>query len=87
MGLQTITFNCTPGSYSVSHSSLSYSTMLKVKREGMNYNIIVSGTPSSNQVLYTASSGTLTFSFPFVGIGVSLGSVDTNIEKVYVLYK
>lgn len=85
MGLQTITFNGTPGMYTVNNSALAYSTMLKVKREGMSYNIIISGTPASNEVLYTASSGTLTFQFAFSG-SIS-GASDTPLEKVYVLYK
>lgn len=78
----TKTYTGYPGSYTINASEISYVRMLKVKREGMSYDIIISGTPASNQVLYTSSSGTLTFSISFNG---DLGT-DLNREQIYVLY-
>lgn len=83
MGLQTLTLSGSPGLSYVQYASIAYSTILNVKREGMSYNIITTGMPQSNQVLYTASTGTLTFSYPFSGSG----SNDNLNEKVYILFK
>lgn len=85
MPATTLTITGFPGSYTVNNSALSYSNVLKVKREGIGYNIIRSGTPASNEVLFTASSGTLTFQFSFSG-SIS-GAFDTPLENVYILYK
>ena len=81
--VHTKTYNGFPGSFTISNGEISYVRMLKVKREGMSYDIIVSGTPTSRQVLYTSYSGTLTFSIAFNGD--SSGATDIT-EKIYVLY-
>jgi len=44
---------------------LSFVTPLKVKRQGMVYNIIFSGTPGNLEVLYSAAEGSFTFEIPF----------------------
>lgn len=83
MSLKTKTYSPMPGTYTVTDGGISYSRIFKVKREGTGYNIIITGTPTSNQVLYTASSGTLTFNIAFNGDPT--GSTDVT-EKIYVLY-
>ncbi len=83
MSLTTKTYWPLPGSYTISDGSIAYVKLLKVKREGTSYDIIRAGTPTNRQVLYTASSGSLTFSVAFNGD--SSGATDVT-EKVYVLY-
>lgn len=83
MSLTTKTYGPLPGSYTITDAAISYTTIYKVKREGTSYDIIISGTPTDRQVLYTASAGSLTFKVAFTGD--SSGATDVT-EKVYVLY-
>lgn len=83
MSLKTKTYSPMPGTYTVTDGGISYSRILKVKREGTGYNVIISGTPSNGQVLYTSATGTLTFNIAFNGDPT--GASDLT-EKIYVLY-
>lgn len=49
----------------LSAPELAFVTPLKVKRQGLVYDIIFSGTPGNRQVLYNAGAGTFTFEIPF----------------------
>jgi hypothetical protein len=72
-------YNTVAGSYSIVISELAFipaADIIKIKREGFQYDLITSGTPVNRQVLYTAKSGKLTFDTPH-GINA----------KVYVLYQ
>lgn len=71
-----------PGNTSVVHSSIANVSMLKVKRQGLGYDIIVSGSPGNRQVKYDSSAGKLTFALAFEVQPESA----TDMEPVYVFY-
>lgn len=72
------------GSFSITDPAIANTGLYKVKREGIGYDIILTGTPGSRQVLYEAPAGKITFLNPF--IVDSSGAVDIS-EKIYVLYR
>jgi hypothetical protein len=76
---EVATYNTVAGQTTVTSGTLAYLStkhIIKVKREGIGYDIIASGVPGNRQVLHTPSTGTLTFDTPH-----SPGA------KVYVLYQ
>lgn len=85
MGLATKVYNGPGGQYSITDPILSYTDVFKVKREGQGFDIIITGTPTSRQVLYDTTAGQITFLNPFNEGGPGFPS--DVIEKVYVLYK
>lgn len=74
------------GQYSISVPALLYVTVLKVKRQGLGFDILNSGTPGNRQVVYDAAAGSLTFNTAFIDAADPTAPVD-NVEGVYVLYK
>ena len=76
-------FYGTVGNTYLNSFELANVTPLKVKRQGLGYDIILTGSPVGRQVLYTAWEGKLTF----VNI-LEAGATDaTPSEPIYVLYK
>lgn len=72
-------YNTVTGLSEIVISELAYlpvRDLIKVKREGIGYDIISSGTPTNRQVLYEAHTGKLTFDTPH-----------PPSAKVYVLYQ
>lgn len=85
MGLVEKVYNAPGGQYSITDPVLSYTSVLKVKREGLGYDIIITGAAGNRQVLYETSAGRITFLIPFNEGGPGF---PTDLqEKVYVLYK
>ncbi len=85
MGLVEKVYSAPGGQYSITDPVLSYTDVLKVKREGMGYDIVITGSPGNRQVLYETMAGKITFLNPFIEGGPGFPS-DVQ-EKVYVLYK
>lgn len=72
-------YNTVPNKYDLIVGELAFipaKDVIKIKRDGVQYDLIISGNPVNRQVLYTASHGKLTFATPH-GSGA----------KVYVLYQ
>ena len=67
------------------YSLVNLDALLNVEREGIQYNIIYSGTPTSRQVVYDRAAGSLTFLVDFTYYAG--GAVDIPAEKIYVLYR
>jgi hypothetical protein len=73
------TYNTTAGLTTVISGDLAYlrpQDIIKVKREGVLYDKIITGTPTERQFLYTSAQGKLTF-----------GTAHGTGAKVYVLYQ
>ena len=70
------------GGTTISDPGISYVTVLGVVRENGKYYPVVSN-PVSSEYSYTASTGTITFSYGVSGDG----SNDIATEKVIVIYK
>lgn len=64
------------GETSLNYSALINRTILAVMRDGINYEVITTGTPNAKQVKFNAGVGDILFSFP-----LSIG------EWVHILYK
>lgn len=67
MRIEAKTYGTTPGRTEVTSGDLAYlftGFLVEVKREGVLYDIIYSGTPTNRQVLYTRKEGKLTFGTP-----------------------
>ena len=69
-----ITLYPSPGATEIISPVLTFTNVLKVKRNGNNYDIIYSGTPTGRQVLFNTSAGSLLFNIPFED------------ETIYALY-
>ncbi len=82
----TLTFYTVIGETTGGASSLAYVTPLLVKRAGIEYDIIYSGTPGDRQVLYTAATGIFTFKVPFEAAPPDI--LIRNLgEPIFVMYK
>lgn len=75
-------YNTTPGADFIAVPELAFVTVLKVKREGLGYDVTTASTfPGNRQVRHQVSSGILTFLVPFNDVGGGIG------EPIYVLFK
>lgn len=75
MPVKSKTWNTTPGLNFIQDSELAFATVYMVTREGLEYDVYVSG-DTNRKHIFTASSGTIAFPDPFA-----------SGERVYALYK
>lgn len=87
MALATKIYFALNGTTEIIDPTIANTDVLKVKREGLGFDIILTGVPGNRQVTYTSTSGKLKFLNPFDGTGPAVGPVGSGSEKVYVLYK
>jgi hypothetical protein len=73
------------GSTFVTISDLAFRKIVSVKREGIGYNKITSGTPGNRDVLYDASSGTFIFLVPFAG-SIIVDPAISELEKIHIIW-
>jgi hypothetical protein len=70
------------GSFTITDPLLANTSVYKVKSQGLGFDIILTGTPTSRQVLHDSSAGKLTFAVSFAGDP----SNDVS-NAVYVLFR
>jgi hypothetical protein len=71
----------TPGVNVFTDSELSFVKVLKIKRQGLGFDKIETGTPIGRKALHTASSGSIEFENEFV-----LHTDGIRGEPIYVLF-
>lgn len=76
----------TIGATSLEDGIFAFVTPLKVKRGGLSFDIILSGTPTGRQVLYEATLGRFTFLNEFLEADYH-PFIKFPGEPIYVLYK
>jgi hypothetical protein len=59
--IEEVTYNSIPGSVTFTEPALAYSNILKVKRSGIGYDIVRTGTPGNRQVVYYETTGSFLF--------------------------
>lgn len=87
MPVRSRTYNTVKDSFVLTVPELAFRDIKSVKREGLGFDIVRTGTPVNRQVLYTASGGLFTFENAFAGVVIDHGSYDELVtEKVFVIW-
>lgn len=87
MGVRSQTYNTVKDSFILTVPELAFRDIKSVKREGLGFDIVRTGTPANRQVLYTASGGLFTFENAFTGVVIDHGTWDEIVgEKVFIIW-
>lgn len=86
MAVRSEVYNTVPGQSVLNVPGLAFRQIVSVKRQGLGYDIITSGSVGNRQVLYGVA-GSFEFMNPFIGSAdTSSGIVVITSEKIHVIW-